>query len=115
MKRRGCNLGCIVALLGLVLSCCLLPHLLSSIYSLVTAVLPIEAASNWLWGDWLSTLPVIGDSEALYMIFAEGPICCAGTLALLVLMLGVVAMIASLGQEEEYYDEENPDAYQEPQ
>jgi len=115
MERRGCSLGCIVALLGLILSCCLLPYLLSSMYSLITAVLPMETASNWLWGDWLSTLPVIGDSQALYMIFAEGPICCAGTLAFLLLMVGLVALIINLGREEEIYDDENPEVYQQPQ
>lgn len=115
MERRGCSLGCIVALLALILSCCLLPYLLSSMYSLITAVLPVEAASNWLWGDWLGTLPVVGDSQALYMIFAEGPICCAGTLALLLIMVGLVALIINLGQEEEVYDEEDPQFYQQPQ
>ena len=35
MKRRGCGLGCIVAFLGVALSGCLLPHLISSIYALV--------------------------------------------------------------------------------
>ena len=115
MERRGCSLGCIVALLALVLGCCLLPYLLSSTYSLVTAVLPGEAASSWLWGDWLSTLPVVSESQPLYMIFAEGPICCAGTLVFLLLMVGIVALVVNLGQEDEIYEEEVPDMYQQPQ
>lgn len=114
MERRGCGLGCIVALLGLVLSCCLVPHLLSSIYSLIAAVFQVPAASKWLWGDWISTWPLVEESDALYMLLAEGPICCAGTLALLVVILGVVAMIISLGRGEEYYDEESYEFFDEP-
>jgi hypothetical protein len=106
MERRGCGLGCIVALLGSVLSCCLLPHLISSIYSIVSAALKVPASSVWLWGDWIDTWPLVRDSKALYMILAEGPICCAGTLALLIAILGVVAMIVNLGQADEVSEEE---------
>jgi len=106
MERRGCGLGFIVAVLGLILSCCLLPHLISSIYSLVSAILQTPTATTWLWGDWINTLPLVRQSEALYMALAEGPICCAGTLALLVVILGVVAIIVSLGRGPEPDDEE---------
>lgn len=111
MERRGCGLGCVVTLLGLALSCCLLPHLLSSIYSVVAAVFDVPAAPVWLWGDWIRTWPLVGQSDALYMLLAEGPICCAGTLTLLIVILGVVAMIASLGRGGEQYYEEEVDQY----
>ena len=115
MERRGCGLGCIVALLGLTLSCCLLPHLISSIYSILSAVLQVPAAPTWLWGDWVNTWPLVRDSKGLYMILAEGPICCAGTLALLLAILGVVAMIVNLGKREEGYEEEEVEEYEFPQ
>jgi hypothetical protein len=109
MERRGCGLGCIVALLGLVLSCCLLPYLMSSIYSVVSAVFQVPGVPDWLWGDWISTWPLVSESDTLYMLLAEGPVCCAGTIALLIVILGVVAMIAGLGQGNEYTDEEEYD------
>jgi hypothetical protein len=112
MERRGCGLGCVVALLGLLLSCCLLPYLLSSIYSIATAVLDVSSATTWLWGDWISTLPLIGESDVLYMGLAEGPICCAGSLALLVVIFGVVAVISGLGRSDDHYDEPHQDEYE---
>lgn len=111
MGRRGCSLGCLVAGLGLVLSCCLLPYLISSIYSIVSSILQVPSPSTWLWGDWLNTL--VGSDSALYMLLAEGPICCVGTVALLIVVLGVVAMITGLEPRDEeddagdeYYAEE---------
>jgi len=107
MEQRGCGLGCIIASLGLLLSCCLAPYLLSSIYSIVTAVLQVSAAPNWLWGDWLST--IFGESSGLYMIMAEGPICCVGGVGLLIVILGLMLMISGVGRSEEYietYDED---------
>jgi hypothetical protein len=95
MERRGCGLGCVIAGLGLILACCLLPYLLSSIYSIITALLQVPAAPNWLWGDWIGT--IAGDSKALYMMLAEGPICCVGTIALLIVILGLVLMISGIG------------------
>jgi len=80
----------------MLLSCCLLPYLISSIYSIITALLQVQAAPAWLWGDWINTL--VGGSDTLYMFFAEGPICCVGSLSLLVLILGLVLGISSLGQ-----------------
>ena len=112
MERRGCGLGCVVAGLGLTLSCCLLPYLVSSVYSIVSSLLQVPSASNWLWGDWLNT--AVGSSEAAYMILAEGPICCVGTIALLIVILGVVLLISNSGpryasddqeDEHELYDE----------
>jgi hypothetical protein len=94
MGRRGCGLGCIVAGLGLVLSCALLPYLISSIYSIVSSVLQVPTAATWLWGDWLSTL--VGSGNALYMLLAEGPMCCVGAVALLIVILGAVMMITGL-------------------
>ncbi len=104
MERRGCGLGCIIAGLGLMLILCLLPYLLSSLYSIVTALLQVPVTANWLWGDWLNTL--VGESDPLYMLLAEGPICCVGAIALLILILGLVMMISGVGQDEEAYAEE---------
>lgn len=104
MGRRGCGLGCIVAGLGLMLSCCLLPYLISSIYAIISSLLQVPAASTWLWGDMLNS--VVDSGSALYMVLAEGPICCVGAIALLVLILGVVIMISSLGAGDRYYEDE---------
>jgi hypothetical protein len=103
MQRRGCGLGCIIAGLGLTLGCCLLPYLISSIYSIVTALLQVPAV-NWLWGDWLST--VVDPQGGLYMILAEGPICCVGALTLLIMILGLVMIVSNVGPAEESYPEE---------
>ena len=111
MERRGCGLGCVIAGLGLVLGCCLLPYLLSSIYSIITSLLQVPAAPNWLWGDWIGT--VAGDSEALYMMLAEGPICCVGAIALLIVILGLVLAISGVGVGEPPADEGLYDAYEE--
>jgi len=97
MERRGNGLGCIFAGLGLLLAGCLLPYLVSSVYSIVSTVLQVPTASKWLWGDWLNSVPLIGEQDALYMILAEGPICCVGTLALLIIILGVVTMLGGRG------------------
>jgi hypothetical protein len=99
MERRGCGLGSIVTLLGLALSCCLLPYLVSSIYSIVSATLQVPGTPSWLWGDWLSS--TVGAGTPLYMFLAEGPICCVGTLGLLIVILGIVVMITGAGQREE--------------
>jgi hypothetical protein len=104
MERRGCGLGCIIAGLGLMLTMCLMPYLLSSIYSIITSLLPVSVSANWLWGDWLNTL--VGGNDILYMLLAEGPICCVGALGLLIIVLGVVMMITGLGQDEEFDAEE---------
>jgi hypothetical protein len=99
MERRGCSLGCIITALGLLLSVCLLPYLLSSIYSIVTALLDVEGVPDWLWGDWIHSL--VGESGSLYMILAEGPICCVGALGLLIVILGLVLTISGQGAPEE--------------
>jgi hypothetical protein len=104
MERRGCGLGCIIAGLGLVLVVCLLPYLISSVYSIVSSVLQVPTASTWLWGDWINT--AVDSSNPVYMILAEGPICCVGTIALLILILGLVLVITSLGSAEEDYVED---------
>lgn len=104
MERRSCSLGCIIILLGLLLSCCLLPYFASSVYSVTSAVLETPAAPNWLWGDWLSTIADV-DSD-LYMILAEGPMCCAGTIGLLIVIMGLVLAISSMGQAREYETDE---------
>jgi hypothetical protein len=40
------------------------------------------------------------DSD-LYMILAEGPICCAGTVGLLIIIMGLVLAISGMGRAEE--------------
>lgn len=104
MERRGCGLGCIITGLGLLLSLCLLPYLVSSVYSVVSALLQVPAAPNWLWGDWLNS--VAGESDALYMLLAEGPICCVGAIGLLIIILGLVIAISGSGREEVEFEEE---------
>ena len=113
MERRGCGLGCVIAGLGLALGCCLLPYLLSSIYSIITSLLQVPAAPNWLWGDWIGT--ITGDSEALYMILAEGPICCVGAIALLIMILGLVLGISGVGGGEPSEDQDLYGTYEEPE
>jgi hypothetical protein len=108
MERRGCGLGCIIAALGLVLSCCLFPHLVSSVYALVSTLLANSTSPTWLWGDWLGT--AVGTDSLLYIILAEGPICCAGIIALLIIILGVVAVISSSSASEQ-----EPEVYEEPE
>jgi hypothetical protein len=104
MKRRGCGLGCVITLLGLALSWCLLPYLVSSVYSVVSSVLQVEGTPSWLWGDWLSS--TFGTEGPLYMILAEGPICCVGVLSLLVVVLGVVMLISGSAPDKSGVDEE---------
>ena len=95
MERTNSSLGCIVTSLGLILSCCLLPYLVSSIYSIVTTVLEVQGVPDWLWGDWLYS--VVGDSGPVYMVLAEGPICCVGTLGLLIVIFGLILVINGMG------------------
>ena len=110
MERRGCGLGCVVAGLGLLLSCCLLPYLISSIYSIVSSLLQVPTATSWLWGDWINT--VVGSNSSLYMILAEGPICCVGSIALLIVILGVVMTISGTGPRNDYDEYADDLAYE---
>jgi hypothetical protein len=41
----------------------------------------------------------------LYLILADGPICGAGIIALLIVVLGVVLMLSDPSEENEYYDD----------
>jgi hypothetical protein len=95
MKRRGCGVGVIITVLGLVLSCCLLPYLISSIYSIVSATLQVPGAPNWLWGDWVGSL--VDSGTPLYMFLSEGPICCVGALGLFIIIFGIIMMIGGMG------------------
>jgi hypothetical protein len=114
MERRGCGLGCIILGLGLMLTLCLMPYLISSVYSLVAAILQVPVPANWLWGDWLNT--AIGEYELLYMLLAEGPMCCVGTIGLLIVILGLVLMIIGIGQGgEEHAQEEYAQEYASPE
>ena len=100
MERRGCGLGVSIAGLGLILSCFLLPYLISSAYSMVAALFQVQTVPKWLWGDWLNTL--IDGSEPLYMFLAEGPICCAGIVGLMIVIVGIVLAIGGLEDDDEY-------------
>jgi hypothetical protein len=111
MERRGCNLGCIIAGLGLLLSCFLLPYLVSSIYSIITALLEVPGRVPWLWGYWLGDL--VGESGALYMVLAEGPICCVGSIGLLTIVLGLVMMISGRRPREGSHAEAEAELYEE--
>jgi hypothetical protein len=104
MERRGCGLGVSIAGLGLILSCCLLPYLISSAYSIAAALFQMQTAPKWLWGDWLNT--TLGASDPLYMFLAEGPICFAGVVSLLVVVVGIFLAIGGLEEEDETYEEE---------
>jgi hypothetical protein len=95
-ERRGVNLGCIVAGLGLVLSCCLLPYLVSSIYSVVGALVDSSQTPTWLWGELANRLAP--DSNLLYILLTDAPICGVGTVGLLVIILGVVLLLGGAGE-----------------
>ena len=104
MERRGCGLGVSIAGLGLILSCFLLPYLISGAYAIVADLLQMQAAPQWLWGDWLNTM--IGADHPLYMFVAEGPICCAGIVGLMILMVGIVLAVGGMDDDDEYEAEE---------
>jgi hypothetical protein len=104
MEQRGYGLGVAIAVLGLILSCCLLPHLVSSVYSLAASLSQMEPVSKWLWGDWLNT--IVGAGDPLYMFLAEGPICGAALVGLLIIVVGVVLAIDSAGEDDESEAEE---------
>ena len=95
-ERRGVNLGCVVTGLGLVLSCCLLPYLVSSIYSVVGVLVNESGDLTWLWGELANRMA--GESNLLYVFFTEAPICCLGTVGLLVIILGVVLLLGGTGE-----------------
>jgi hypothetical protein len=71
---------------------------------MVAAMFQVPAVPKWLWGDWLNT--AIGGNDPLYMFLAEGPICCAGVVGLMIIIVGVVLAIGGMGEDDEYYAEE---------
>lgn len=95
-ERRGVNLGCVVAGLGLLLSCCLLPYLISSVYSVVGALVNGAETPAWLWGELANRLA--GESNLLYILLTESPVCCVGTVGLLIIILGVVLLLGGMGE-----------------
>jgi hypothetical protein len=109
MQRQSCGVGCIIFGLGALVSGCLLPYLISSIYSVVTVLLQVPTGPNWLWGDMIHA--VFGESEFLYMLLAEGPICCVGALGLVIIILGLVMGISSMGQSQATTYVEEEEAY----
>jgi hypothetical protein len=104
MERRGYSLGASIAGLGLVLSCCLLPYVISSVYSIGVDLFQVPVSANWLWGDWLNT--TIGVSDPMYMVLAEGPICAAGIVGLMIVVVGVVLAVGGIDEDDELYDED---------
>ena len=104
MERRGYSLGVSIAGLGLVLSCCLLPYVISSVYSIGVDLFQVPVSAKWLWGDWLNT--TIGVSDPIYMVLAEGPICAAGLVGLMIVVVGVVLAIGGIDEDDELYDED---------
>jgi hypothetical protein len=104
MTRRNGVLGWVVAGLGLLLCCCLVPYLISSVYSVSSTLLQMPAATRWLWGDWLST--VIDPSGAMYRLMVEAPICCGGAVGLLLAVFGIVWVVNGVEGEEQEAAEE---------
>lgn len=98
MDRRRGGLGWVVAGLGMLLCICLLPYLISSAYSVAGALFQVETATQWLWGDWLST--VLDPGNAAYRLLVEAPVCCGGAVGLLITVLGVVWLVSGRGDEE---------------
>jgi hypothetical protein len=104
MERRSGSLGCIISGLGLLLSCVLMPYFISSTYSILAALLQVQSAPTWLWGDWLNS--VVGGSDLLYMLLAEGPICCGAAITLLITIFGVILILNYVLRKNEYEVEE---------
>jgi hypothetical protein len=99
MQRQSCGLGCILLGLGALLSCILSPYLVSSVYSIITTLLEASTVPEWLWGTWIHALA--GENNVLYMLLAEGPICCVGAIGLLIVILGLVLAVGGIGRPEE--------------
>jgi hypothetical protein len=76
----------------MLLCICLLPYLISSVYSVASTLLNVPAATRWLWGDWLST--VIAPDGMAYRLVVEAPVCCVGALGLLIAILGIVWLVS---------------------
>lgn len=89
MDRQESRLGCLVAVLGIVLGVCVLPYLISSIYSIANTVWQAGGAANWLWGDWINSW--VGEDRILYMLLSEGPMCCVGAIVVLIVAVGLVS------------------------
>lgn len=103
MNRRRGSLGWTVAGLGLLLCICLLPYLVSSVYSVASTLFRVEAATQWLWGDWLST--VLDPGGTAYRLLVEAPVCCGGTIGLLITVLGALWLVGGRGEDELLPDE----------
>lgn len=108
MNRRTGSSGWIVGALGLLLCLCLLPYLISSIYSVASTLFRVDAATQWLWGDWLST--VLDPGGTAYRLLVEAPVCCGGAVGLLIMVLGVVWLVTSREDEEPQVPEETCEA-----
>lgn len=99
MNRRRGSPGWIVAGLGLLLCICLLPYLISSVYSVTSTLFQVDAATQWLWGDWLSTL--LNPTGTAYRLLVEAPVCCGGAIGLLLAILGGLWLLNGRAQEEQ--------------
>jgi hypothetical protein len=105
MERKANSLGCIVAGLGLALGACLLPYLVSSVYSVAGILFQQASATKWLWGDWVSTL--VDPRSDQYRLLVEAPVCCAGVLALLIVVLGAVWMVGLREPDQDRAEEQD--------
>jgi len=75
-------------------------------------VLNVSGAPTWLWGTWVNQWA--GQSDFLYMVLTEGPVCAVGTIALLLVILGVVLAIGNGGQQPLEYAVEDEEPVEEP-
>jgi fumarate reductase subunit D len=50
---------------------------------------------------------MIGADHPLYMFVAEGPICCAGIVGVMILMVGVALALGDIDDEDEHDAEED--------
>jgi hypothetical protein len=99
MNRRRGSSGWIVAGLGLLLCICLLPYLISSVYSVASTLFQVDTVTRWLWGDWLSTL--LDPNGMAYRLMVEAPVCCGGAVGLLLTVFGGLWLLNGRTEEEE--------------
>jgi hypothetical protein len=80
------NIGIAVAVLGLLLTCCLCPLALNNLYLLATRQSIYGQMFSTRMGNW---------TLATYV--SSGQLVCAGLLALIVLVIGVVVFVQAKG------------------
>jgi hypothetical protein len=80
------NIGIVVAVLGLLLTCCLCPLALNNLYLLATRQSLYGQMFSTRMGNW---------TLATYV--TSGQLACAGILALIVLVIGIVVFAQAKG------------------